>query len=861
MKISAIRLKEVGRFSVPVALEGLSGGLNVLSGPNEFGKSTILKALRAALFEQYRSKHRKLETLRPYAGGAPLVEVEFEAAGRHWRLRKQFLSAPAAELRDLNSDDVARGADAETRLAALLGGAGHFALLCAEQGAPLAAMTPIDTGGPAFMAAIERELESITDGSATRRIAERVRAELANLVTSHNPPRPSGALKAAIDQRDDLARRHTDADRRLREAQERIDKLDTLRARMAQLTDTSAIAASERAAGDARRAFDDAREARQQYLTAERAVAACQQHLDALKLALDIFDRQLGEFEKLERAAQEAEPQRTELKAQADACAAGALETRKLRDAQKAAFAALDCSRRALEASERLSRAREADAARTAACVALAENAAEETLVSAARREAAAILKLETRLTAAAPRISMHYSADAAARIMVDGRALADGEVLTPVRPLLLEIEGIGTLTIAPTRSEDTAHDAADLDARRAQLAALLQRVGAASLDDAERMLAERRAIEADIAGATAQLKAVAPQGLERLQRAHDDICAQATALGAAQASSQEDVELRAEELTHALESAEQALSDAMRDERRSSEALATNAARSEEQGRRIAQLMQEVGAPEQRARTRAAKLAAFEAARADLNAAVREATAWREKSPDEARFAEMKRTCEASEASLHRAKEELASLRRTEAGLEGELRSDRAEDVSARVDELTAQLARAETRCRDLQEEAAALQLLSGEFDAAAARTHERFARPVIERLEAYLQLVIPQAQLTLGDDLAPRALRRGTVAEELTRLSDGTQEQLSLLVRLAFARLLADGGTPAPLILDDALAYAGDERMGRMFAALRHAAKSHQVIVLTCHERAFAELGGHQVILDSWDDRRAAA
>ena len=46
MKIRAIRLKEVGRFSAPVALEGLSGGLDVLAGPNEFGKSTILKAVK-----------------------------------------------------------------------------------------------------------------------------------------------------------------------------------------------------------------------------------------------------------------------------------------------------------------------------------------------------------------------------------------------------------------------------------------------------------------------------------------------------------------------------------------------------------------------------------------------------------------------------------------------------------------------------------------------------------------------------------------------------------------------------------------------------------------------------------------------
>ncbi len=78
----------------------------------------------------------------------------------------------------------------------------------------------------------------------------------------------------------------------------------------------------------------------------------------------------------------------------------------------------------------------------------------------------------------------------------------------------------------------------------------------------------------------------------------------------------------------------------------------------------------------------------------------------------------------------------------------------------------------------------------------AAATRTRDRFAQPVIERLAPYLQLVLPQARLVLGDDLAPQALQRGAALEELARLSDGTQEQLALLVRLAFARLLADDG-----------------------------------------------------------------
>ncbi|MEI9902039.1 MAG: AAA family ATPase [Hyphomicrobium sp.] len=861
MKITAIRLKEVGRFSAPVALEGLTGGLDVLAGPNEFGKSTILKAVRAALFEQHRSKHRKLETLRPYAGGAPLVEIDFEVAGGRWRIRKQFLSSPGAELRDLNSGSIARGADAEARLAELLGGAGHHALLCVEQGAPLAPMTPVETGGRAFAAAIERELESIADGSATRIVAERVKEELSGLLTSHNPPRPTGALKAALDERDALSRQHGEAQQRLSAAQARLDKLEALRARLSQLSEQGALAAGDQAAADARRAFEEAREARQKRLAAEQSVGSCQQQLDAVKLALDIFDQRAGELAKLERDASDAAPVRADLEARAATGADRLAEARTYRDEIKSSLAALQHSRRALELADRLAAARGAHEARTSALAELSGNAAEEKLVDAARREAAEIARLKAHLSAAAPRVALRLEPRGAGKIKVDGRPLADGEVLSPIRPVTLEIEGIGTITIAPGQSDDVASDAVELQMRQDRLAGLLQRAGAPSLDDAERLLIERRSIEAEIAAATAQLKASAPEGLERLQRLHDDILEQAVSRGAPSAASLDDLETRAQELVEALGGAEEAFNAAAGEERIARDALTSLRARSEGQAEQMQRLTAELGTSHERTIARQARLDAFEDARTALNAAVRELAAWREKAPDEARFAELKHAAEAAEAARQRAKDELTALHRIEAGIEGELRTDRADDVAASLDELAGRLTRAEARCRDLLQEAGALQLLGREFDAAAARTRDRFARPVIERLAPYLQLVMPHAQLLLGDDLAPRALQRGVLSEDLLRLSDGTQEQLALLVRLAFARLLADSGTPAPLILDDALAYAGDERIGRMFMALRHAAREHQVLVLTCRERAFAELGGARIALTTWDDKRAAA
>jgi energy-coupling factor transporter ATP-binding protein EcfA2 len=866
MKIRAIRLKEVGRFSAPVALEGLTGGLDVLAGPNELGKSTILKAVNTALFLPHTSKKQEIEELRPYAGGAPLIELDLEVEGRGWRLRKQYLSARSAELRDLATGQVSRGADAETQLAMLLGGTGHFALLCVEQGAAMASMAPVKTGGQTFMAAIESEVENVTDGSAARLVAERVKGELATLLTSHNPPRPTGALKTALDERDGLVRQRDEAQGRLERAQMRLDELERLRGDLAALSDAAVMAERVRSADAARQAFEEARDAREKHSSATAALVACERQLAAAQTMLENFERRAGDLSRLEAAAAETAPLLADCEVRAAACSARSLESRNARTALRNALTALERDRKALERSERLAEltrrldaARAAHTERTQVIEALAGNAAEDKIVDAARREAASIARIEARLTAAAPRVSLAYAPGAAGKVTVDGRPLADGEMLQPTRPITLEIAGIGVITIAPGQSDDVAQDEADLAAHGRTLAKLLQSAGAGSLDDAERLLAERRDGEARLSDATARLKASAPEGIDKLKRTHAELAAQAAAADVL--PSPEELEARASEVMEALGAAETQLTEAETAERDTREELVDLRARATGRTAEIEKLTRELGTPDARASVYAEKRQALATAQSALNAAVRDAAAWREKAPDEACFADLKSAAAAAEAACQKARNDLAVLRQQEAGLLGELKTDRADDVAARLDEFNDLVAHAEARCRDLQEEASALQLLAQELDASATRTRERFAKPVVERLAPYLQLILPQARLVLGEDLAPQALERGSAREDFARLSGGTQEQLGLLVRLAFARLLADTGTPAPLIIDDAVVNTDDDRLMRLFQALQHAAQRHQVLVLSCRQRDFDHLGGHRIALSTWEDARAAA
>ena len=106
---------------------------------------------------------------------------------------------------------------------------------------------------------------------------------------------------------------------------------------------------------------------------------------------------------------------------------------------------------------------------------------------------------------------------------------------------------------------------------------------------------------------------------------------------------------------------------------------------------------------------------------------------------------------------------------------------------------------------------------------------------------MRPFLNDLFPGADLELGDGFTITGVKRQRT-EAFARLSDGTQEQIAVLVRLAMGTLLAERGVNVPIILDDALVYSDDDRINLMFDALSRAGKYQQIVVLTCRSRSFA-------------------
>ncbi len=862
MKIKAIRLHEVRCFREPVALQGLSGGLDVLAGPNELGKSTILKALRRALESKYTSKTKDIEALRPYGGGAPLVELDLEIDGKTWRLRKRFLSSPAAELKELSGGAIARGGDAETELARLLKGsseAERLGLLWVDQGSSLGVAAPADKARSALLATIESEVETVAEGGAARAVQSYVEEELAAFLTK-KAERPTGRYKEALTERDGLRVELSSANERLERAQSRLERLQQVRDRIAQLSDPAAAAGHAEAAAAAKRSFDEAAMARSQLRRAEETKQAHEETFEARRGALADLDGKLADLATLVALGAEEAPQISQLTGKASEGDANERSCRQRYEDLKAALAKAERERKALEAAarlqeltQRLETARAAAAEREQLGQALAGNGAEEKLVAGARQAAGHIATIQARLSAAAPSVAIAYAPGGPGKIKVDGRALADGEMLAPTKPLVIEIEGIGVITVSPGRSQSVEKDEAELSALNTQLRDVLGRIGAQSLEEAEQRLAERREIQGRLADAGTRLEMAAPNGLERLEQAHAELAAQLEGFDAG-AWTQEEVEAAARDLMDGLQTADAKLAEATAARAAARDALVRVTARSEARAAQIGSLTMSLGDEAARAARREKSAAQLAGAEAALNKAVRDLAAWRETAPDDDRFAVLKSAAETTAAKRVSAERELGELRQAQAKIEGELTADRDEDVESHAAELKEACASAEARVADLEAEIAALQLLSRELGAAAQTTRDHFSKPVMDRLRPYLELVFPDARAHLGEGFALSALERSGGVEELERLSQGTQEQLAVLVRLGFGRLLAETGAAAPLILDDALVYADDQRIERMFEALKLGAQRHQVLVLTCRERTFAGLEGNRVAIGAW-------
>lgn len=446
------------------------------------------------------------------------------------------------------------------------------------------------------------------------------------------------------------------------------------------------------------------------------------------------------------------------------------------------------------------------------------------------------VLKRMRKAEAAA--MTMEYAFGRQEGVTLDGAPLADRE-RTPIPDgALLEIEGLGRLTIHPGLHADRE----SVEETETRLSSALDEAGHDSLDAVRSSAQRRLSAEQREREAKATLTGIAPDGIEAVREQF---------AGLPQPLEEEE-DLPAVDDARAAESAARRARDEASTELESARLEFLTAAE------RAAGAAVAMESAESRLARAEAALAAIEdpeterdRLRRDVNElrtgheeAIRSRNEIAAKAPD---LATAKARLKRAKDTVAQANEERERIRVDLSGLNAAIDVHAGDAVEEELCDVTVRLEATERILAELEFEIAVLQKLESALQEARESARDRYVEPILNELEPLLGLLWPEAELRLDPEkVLPTALEREGTSEDFNVLSGGTQEQIAILVRLAFARMLARGGSPAPIILDDGIVFTDDDRIERMFDALTRQAEDLQIIVLSCRQRAFRGLGG---------------
>ncbi|MEL6289050.1 MAG: hypothetical protein AAFQ35_09770 [Pseudomonadota bacterium] len=880
MRLRAIRVQEFRRFTGPVCIEGLSGGLDVLAAPNEDGKSTLFEAVRTVISEKYSAGAgtKKMKAIQPYSGGAPLVEIDFDLAGRGYRLRKQFVRKPDAVLADRDTgEELARKDDVEHWLEDYLKSQLPFGLFWVAQNAatqPVTLEAAAQSNASALRGAVEAEVGAITGGAVRDKVRHSLADDLAALVSSRGP-RKGGAYADAVAARDAARAALESAKQARREVDERMSALAKLRAEQSatrQDADTANLAEVARTAETALRTAEDAANRLREARAEEEA--ACHQ-IAAARQALAFFEQQAQEHDTLV----EVQAVATTALAQAREAQDAAEQTHRAAQARRATIIErLDALRaedaRAVQLGERdaLEQRRSREAARRDEAIAARDRAAEtrafladepvtEETLQRLKTLAGEIAELSLLIEQQTPKITMHYDEGQEGRVHAGKQTLAHGLARPVTERVELMIDGIGRLVVDPGAPRDRDDEADDLRAQRAQRDALMQDLGVTSLKEAQSRRDDRIRREQMLLSDEERFATLAPSGIDALDESLARVDRDLAAIPARDEHEQVRERATIAADIETCRADQTAADDVLQQSAKAlEEARIAATARRREVDDRAAQISglfaQLAGAGGSATPGRAANFAELSAnvARAATreNEAVRQVAAWGETAVGAEALADLR---DRHARALQEANASAAALRVIDEKVrvaEAVLRERSEDGVDERVAECARDLEIAERDVSYHERRVAGLRLLAETMDDVAEETRAAYTKPVVERMSPYVSTLFPGARIEFAEDFKAQGFLRNGTPEMFSDVSMGTQEQLGVLIRLGFARLFAERGQPLPLILDDALVYSDDMRIERMFDALRMAARAHQVIVLTCRMKTFGQLGGERLAIE---------
>ena len=871
MKLRAVRMFDVRRFGGKgVAIENILDGLNIFAAPNEAGKSTLFDALHALLFSKHTSQTRQIFSLKPYAGGSPLIVADVEFEDRLYRIEKKFLSGPFARVLDVGSDrEVARADEAQTWINGMIGsddgGYGPTGLLWVRQGESSNLNEGTETRKAALGNIVEREVNVLTGGQRMRKILKRCTSELGQLVTPTGRARAGGAYGQSLKTIESLEKELAKLGDRLDNAQDDLETRHNKRKELAGLKDPKRQEENELLLSEARTALEQA----QQY--AER-VGRARSELELAELTLQTAKKEKETFVADYNAAHERKRELESLRGKLpefQQALDGAVEkegkahtvwqdaAKALADAEtmltqsRGAHRAREARQRHQELSETLATVEKANKARQDAHAAAEAIQIETKDIERLNHLEKELTRATSALRATSTTLRMTYDKDYKGHVKLGRISLENNLDIQIDTASTLTFENLGVLSIVPGFGDESHVAKNRLSEVENALNEKLEALDCLNLKDAQVRLSTREALQSEAEKHSVTIAALAPDGIDLLATRLAKLAAKlddSFPSDVSDVNSAQDVQKKCQ--AHELRTRD-AL-EALRESRRSAQSgLEIHKGNIDAAATAYEQALSRIG-PEVKWQQREESLSK---AVADAQAAIaplRNSLTALEQAPHDLDLA--RATVSRLEEARDNHGKNVAALERDIAVLDKSLETAANDGVEEAYSEIAGQLQTATQRAHRLELLVAILQRLKAALESASANVRERYLMPVNEELKPLLGLLYGGGQIEFNDDLAPEHLTRNGVVESVDALSGGTREQIAIMTRLAFAKLLARGGRATPIILDDALIFSDDDRIEKMFTTLHAQTKDLQILTFTCRQRAFQTLGGNILALEKW-------